>query len=178
VPPTPPPAGEELAQDIATLLSEAERERDEYLELAKRTKADFENFRKRMTAEIQAAARRGKAELALGLIDAVDNLERALEAQAIDPAADPLDAGPTDQPEIDAFAHGVVLVLNGMRETLRSNGVEALDPSGEPFDPQWHEALSTQAAVGAEPGTVIEVVQKGYRFGEHLVRPARVVVAE
>ena len=76
------------------------------------------------------------------------------------------------------MAHGVLLVFRGLRETLARNGVEAVDPEGEKFDPLWHEALSTVAIEGAEPGTVVETMQKGYKLGEQLVRPARVVGSE
>jgi molecular chaperone GrpE len=165
VPLTPPPAGDasdQVEQDLDALLADTQRERDEYLELAKRTQADFENYRKRMNAEVQAAAVRGKAEVVREVIEAVDNLERALEAASQD---------------TDDLAGGVVMVLNGLRETLARNGVEAVDPKGEKFDPQLHEALSTQPGGGAESGTVVEVIQKGYLVGEQLVRPARVVVA-
>jgi molecular chaperone GrpE len=61
---------------------------------------------------------------------------------------------------------------------LERSGVEAYDPKGEKFDPQWHEALSTQPIDGSEPGLVVEVLQKGYRFGDQVIRPARVVVSE
>ncbi len=176
-PPTPPPAGEadQVEQDLDALLADTQKERDEYLDLAKRTKADFENFRKRMSADLQAATTRGKVELAPGLIDAVDNLERALEAKGINPGTDPLDPKSIST---DGFEHGVLMVLNGMRETLRREGIEALDPKGEKFDPQWHEVLSTQAFEGVAPSTVVETLQKGYRLGEQLIRPARVVVSE
>lgn len=150
------------------MLEDTKRERDEYLELAKRTKADFENYRKRMAAEVQAAGARGKGELLREVVSVLDDLERALQSEGLDPEGD----------SPDGLAHGVLLVFRSLRETLLRNGVEALDPSGEKFDPQWHEALSTQASVGAEAGTVIEVLQKGYRLGEQLIRPARVVVAE
>jgi molecular chaperone GrpE len=153
--------GEAVEQDIDALLADAQKERDEYLELAKRTKADFENFRKRMSSEIQAAQARGKAEIARGVIDAVDNLERALEASGDD----------------EGLASGVEMVLGGLRETLSRNGIEAIDPKGEKFDPTKHEALSTQPIEGAESGTVVEVMQKGYTLGEQLIRPARVVVS-
>ena len=175
---------EDVEQDIAELLSDTQRERDEYLELARRTQADFENYRKRMAAEVQAANARGKGELALELIGAVDNLERALDAAGVDPdgqTASGDSAQPGDGPQVengDALAQGVLLVLRGMQETLQRHGIEALDPKGEKFDPQWHEALSTQPADGAEPGAVVDVMQKGYRLGEQLIRPARVVVAE
>jgi molecular chaperone GrpE len=154
--------GQEVEQDLDALLSEAQRERDEYLELAKRTKADFENFRKRVAADVQAAQARGKAEVAREVIDAVDNLERALEA------AD--GSG-------DGLASGVEMVLGGLRETLVRHGIEVVDPKGEKFDPNQHEALSTMPVEGTESGTVVEVMQKGYRMDEQLLRPARVVVS-
>ena len=163
-----PPTGEAeesgaqaVEEDVTALLSKAEGERDEYLDLARRTKADFENYRKRVAADVQAAQARGKIEVAREVIDAVDNLERALEA-----------AG-----EGESLASGVEMVLSGLRETLARNGVEAVDPKGEKFDPNRHEALSTQPVEGAESGTVVEVLQKGYVLGEQLVRPARVVVS-
>ncbi|MGN6254645.1 MAG: nucleotide exchange factor GrpE [Solirubrobacterales bacterium] len=161
VPPTTPPAGEAIEQDIDALLAEAQQERDEYLDLAQRTKADFENYRKRMSQEVQAAQARGKAEVAREVIDAVDNLERALEAA---------DSG-------DGLAAGVEMVLGGLRETLSRHGLEAVDPKGERFDPNRHEALSTQPVDGTESGVVVEVMQKGYMLGDQLIRPARVVVS-
>ena len=164
------PAGEaeQVEQDLDSLLADAQRERDEYLELAKRTKADFENFRKRVTADVQAAQARGKGQLIAEVAPALDDLERALQAAGLDPEGD----------SEDGLAHGVLLVFRGLRETLARNGVEAVDPKGEKFDPQLHEALSTQPVEGAEPGTVVETLQKGYRLGDRLIRPARVVVSE
>jgi molecular chaperone GrpE len=154
--------GQEVENDLDALLSEAQRERDEYLELAKRTKADFENYRKRVAADVQTAAARGKAEVAREVIEAVDNLERALEAGGED---------------TDGLASGVEMVLGGLRETLKRHGIEAVDPKGEKFDPNQHEALSTMPVEGTESGVVVEVMQKGYRLGEQLIRPARVVVS-
>jgi molecular chaperone GrpE len=167
-PPSPaPPAGgadgSDVERDLDALLAETEQQRDEYLDLAKRTKADFENFRKRMASEVQAAQVRGRIEVAREVIEAVDNLERALEAGS---------------KEENGLAAGVQMVLAGLRETLTRNGVEALDPGGEIFDPQWHEALSTLPVKGTETGHVVEVMQKGYRLGDQLIRPARVVVSK
>lgn len=158
-----PPAGEaeQVEQDFEALLADARREKEEYLELAQRTKADFENYRKRMGAEVQAAQVRGKAEVAREVIDAVDNLERALETS---------DSG-------DGLAAGVEMVLGNLREALSRNGIEAVDPKGEKFDPNQHEALSTMPVEGTESGTVVEVMQKGYALGDQLIRPARVVVS-
>jgi molecular chaperone GrpE len=165
----PPEGGaEQVELDLEALLEDVKRERDEYLELAKRTKADFENFRKRMTSEVQAAAARGKGELVRDVVPVLDDLERAIAAAGLDPEGD----------SEDGLSHGVLLVFRSLRETLSRNGIEALDPKGEKFDPNLHEALSTRPDDGAEAGTVVEVMQKGYRLGEQLVRPARVVVAE
>jgi molecular chaperone GrpE len=143
-------------------------ERDEYLDLARRTKAEFENYRKRMAAEVQVAAARGKAEVVRAVVPVLDDLERAIAAAGLDPEGD----------SEDGLAHGVLLVFRSLREALVKNGIEAINPTGERFDPNLHEALSTVAADGAESGTVVETMQKGYRLGDQLVRPARVVVAE
>jgi molecular chaperone GrpE len=159
---------EQVEQDFDALLAEAERQRDEYLDLAKRTKADFENFRKRMTAEVQAASARGKAEVIREVVPALDDLERAIQAAGLDPEGD----------SDDGLSHGVLLVFRSLRDSLSRNGVEAVDPKGEKFDPMQHEALSTVQAEGVESGNVVEVMQKGYRLGEQLIRPARVVVSE
>lgn len=165
VPPTPPPAGEEqVEKDLDALLVE----RDEYLDLAKRTKADFENFRKRMAADVRAATGRGKAEVLRDVLPVLDDLERAIQAAGLDPEGD----------SDDGLAHGVLLVFRSLRDSLTKHGIEAVDPTGERFDPNLHEALSAQPADGVESGHVVETMQKGYTLGEQLIRPARVVVAE
>jgi molecular chaperone GrpE len=160
--------GDRVDQDFEALLAQAREEKDEYLELARRTQADFENFRKRMAAEVTAAGLRGKGQLAQEIVPALDDLERAIEAAGLDPEGD----------SEDGLAHGVLLVFRSLREGLKRTGIEAVDPQGEKFDPNQHEALSTVSIEGAEPGTVVEVLQKGYRLDEQLVRPARVVVSE
>jgi molecular chaperone GrpE len=121
-----------------------------------------------MTADLQAVATRGKGELVREVVPVLDDLERAIEAAGLDPEGD----------SEDPLAHGVLLVFRRLREALLRSGIEALDPKGEKFDPEWHEALSTQPGDGAAPGTILEVMQKGYRLGEQLIRPARVVVSE
>ena len=180
-PPPPPPAGgapeggssgqsdaDRVEKDFDALLADAEAKKDEYLELARRTQADFENFRKRMAAEVQAAGVRGKGQLAREVVPALDDLERAIEAAGLDPEGD----------SEDGLAHGVLLVFRSLREGLKRNGIEVVDPEGEKFDPNQHEALSTIPVEGTESGTVVEVLQKGYRLDDQLIRPARVVVSE
>ncbi|HVO55913.1 MAG TPA: nucleotide exchange factor GrpE [Solirubrobacterales bacterium] len=175
-PPTPPPAGgadqadaegQAVEADLKALLDEAEQKRDEYLDIARRTQADFENYRKRMAAEVQASGARGKAQMAAQVVPVLDDLERALQAAGLDPEGD----------AEDGLAHGVLLVFRGLRETLTKAGVEQVDPKGERFDPTQHEALSTMPVEGTEAGVVVEVMQKGYRLEDQLLRPARVVVS-
>jgi molecular chaperone GrpE len=136
-------------------------ERDEYLALAQRTQADFENYRKRVARESALAQERGVVKLAKELLPGLDNLDRALEAAAQD----------------DPLLDGVRLVRAELSAALARAGVESFSPKGETFDPALHEAMAQQPVEGAESGTVVEVYQPGYRLGASVIRPARVVVA-
>jgi molecular chaperone GrpE len=144
-------------------LANAERERDEYLELAQRTQADFDNYRKRVAKDLAAAGERAKAGLVRELLPVVDNLERAL-ASAEDGE--------------QHLAEGVRLVHAELVALLERNGVQSFDPSGQEFDPTFHEALSTRSEDEAESGRVLDVVEKGYKLDGTVLRPARVVVSE
>jgi molecular chaperone GrpE len=150
----------QVEQDLDELLEGTQRERDEYLALAQRTQADFENYRKRMAREVGAAEARGVAKVVKELLPALDSLELALAAA----------------PEGE-LAEGFALVQSELRAALARVGVEAYSPDGERFDPELHEAMAQQPAEGAEPGTVLEVYQQGYRVNGSILRPARVVVA-
>jgi len=166
--------------------ADLERERDEYLDLAQRTRAELENFRKRSARAAQEAEQRGRAHVARGLVPAVDNLERALQAAGVDlvpPDGTGLAAGEAEEPpsrEVsahEALAAGIALVHSEIVGALRAAGVESFDPAGEKFDPNRHEALSARpAANGEESGVVAETLQRGYSLGDVLIRPARVVV--
>lgn len=157
-----------LEHDLDELTARAEKA-DEYLELAQRTKADFENYRRRAAREAAMAQERGIAKLAKELLSAVDNLDRALEAA--EAAAN--ENGGSD----DTLVSGIKLVHADVLAALGRAGIERYSPKGEPFDPERHEAVAQQAVEGAEPGTIVEVYQRGYRLGESVLRPARVVVA-
>jgi molecular chaperone GrpE len=152
-----------LAHDLEELTARAQKA-DEYLELAQRTKADFENFRKRAAREAGAAQQRGVIKLARELLPAVDNLDRAVDA-----------AGKSSD-GADLVA-GIKLVHAEVLAALARVGVEPFHPEGEPFDPSCHEAVAQQPVEGTEAGTVAEVYQRGYRLGETVIRPARVLVA-
>ena len=159
--------------DLEAVSAKAQKA-DEYLELAQRTKADFENFRKRSAREAAAAQERGVAKLARELLPAVDNLDRALAA--IGAAA--TDAGGELAANGDGtLASGIKLVHADVIAALGRVGIQPFSPEGEPFDPVYHEAVAQQPIPGAEPGTVVEVYQRGYRIGESVLRPARVLVA-
>jgi molecular chaperone GrpE len=162
----PTTAHEDGAREIESDLDELVRkaaERDEYLALAQRTQADFENYRKRVAREAAAAQERGVCALTKELLPALDNLDRALEAAA----------------EEDPLLEGVRLVRQELSAALARTGIESFTPLGETFDPTLHEAVATapQPEGGARGGTVVEVYQAGYRLGESVIRPARVVVA-
>jgi molecular chaperone GrpE len=150
----------EVEGDLDELVATA-AQRDEYLALAQRTQADFENYRKRISREAAAAAERGVAKLAKELLPALDNLDRALESAE----------------EADPLLEGVRLVRAELAAALARVGIESFDPAGEQFDPAFHEAMAQQPVEGAESGTVVEVFQPGYRLNGTMIRPARVVVA-
>jgi molecular chaperone GrpE len=149
-------------------LAEKALKAEEYLGLAQRTKADFENYRKRAMREAAAAQERGAIKLALALLPAIDNLDRAL-AHA--------DGAGEAENGAASFVSGIEHVRKDVIEALGRVGIEPYSPEGQPFDPQYHEAVAQQPVEGAQPGTVVEVFQRGYRLGEHVLRPARVVVA-
>jgi molecular chaperone GrpE len=148
--------------DLEELVARAEKA-DEYLGLAQRTQADFENYRKRTARDAAAAQTRGVRKLARELLPAIDNLERALAA------ADSTSAG--------ELAAGIKLVHDEVLAALSRAGIEPFSPEGEQFDPQHHEAVAQQPAPDTEPGTIVEVYQRGYRLGDAVLRPARVSVA-
>jgi molecular chaperone GrpE len=151
-----PPAGERKAEPAEQ--DEAAR----YLELAKRTQADFENYRKRMARENAAASERGAAKLAKELLPALDHLELSLKAAA----------------EHADVVKGFALVRDELLAALGKSGIQAFSPAGEPFDPNEHEAMAQRPSEDAESGTVLEVYQQGFRINGQILRPARVVVAQ
>ena len=148
----------------ADALRERAGKADEYLALAQRTQADFENYRKRMARDVKAAEARGMGRLARELLPALDNLERAVAALE---AAD----------EEHHMTDGIRLVTVELAAALGRTGIEGYAAKGERFDPVCHEAVAQHAVEGTEPGTIVEVVQAGYRLNDSILRPARVIVA-
>jgi len=162
--PEPPPAEQGAGASAPAAedeLASAVRERDEYLDRLQRLKAEFDNYRKRAARDLESFAARANEQLVKELLPIVDDLERALDAAA-------------EQTEA-RLEEGVRLVHRSLFELLRKHGLEEIEAEGR-FDPHVHEALLAQPSE-ADEGTVIEVVQRGYRLGDRVLRPARVVVA-
>jgi molecular chaperone GrpE len=151
-------AGPGLEERVALL----ESERDEAVDHLKRVAADFDNYRKRVARDQESLAARAHERLVKELLPVLDNLERALEAG--------------EQHEEAKLAEGVALVARELRAALEREGLHEIETDGK-FDPHVHEALLTQPSE-AEEGSVIEVLQKGYRLGDRVLRPARVVTSQ
>src|SRR5215218_2488142 len=153
------PANEEEAL-LAKEEASVEEQPEDYLALAQRIQADFENYRKRVAREAAVAGERARSGLVRELLPIVDNLERALAS--------------AEEGE-QHLAEGVRLVHSELIAVLERNGIQQFDPSGEKFDPAEHEALSVREE--GEAGLVVDVVEKGYRTNGSVLRPARVVVS-
>jgi molecular chaperone GrpE len=142
-------------------LAEVTRERDEYLDQLQRLKAEFDNYRKRAARDQESFVERATERLVKELLPVVDDLERAL--------------GAAEEHEEARLEEGVRLVHRALLDTLMKEGLVEIETDGA-FDPHVHEALLSQPSQ-ADEGAVIEVVQKGYRLGDRVLRPARVVIA-
>jgi molecular chaperone GrpE len=143
-------------------LANALRERDEYLDALQRLKAEFDNYRKRVARDQQQLAARAHERLMRALVPVLDDLERALEAAAGHEEA--------------KLEDGVRLVYRALADLLAREGLVEVETEGK-FDPHSQEALLAQPSE-AEEGTVIQVLQKGYKLGDLVVRPARVVISQ
>ena len=150
--------------DPAPVADDAAARAAEYLDLAQRKQAEFENFRRRMNVQVAQAEDRGVAKLAKELLPALDHLELALQA-AEKHGGD------------DEWVKGIRLVQTEVTGALGRAGIQAFAPVGEPFDPNEHEAMAQAPIEGVEPGTVAEVYQQGYRINGVVLRPAKVIVA-
>ena len=157
------PAEAEEVIDIAAMMAQAAKA-DEYLALAQRTQADFDNFRRRNESVRADAMAEGQRSVVKAMLPVLDNLERALAAPA---------------GENDALRTGLEMTHKQMLAALEKLGVTAVNRVGEVFDPNVEEAIMQAPADAGEPGTVAMVLQKGYLMGSHLLRAAMVqVVAE
>ena len=143
-------------------LASVTKERDEYLDALQRLKAEFDNYRKRVARDQQELAARAHERLVKELVPILDDLERALEAVA--------------QHEEARLEEGVRLVHRSLGDLLTREGLTEVETAGK-FDPHTQEALLSQPS-DEEEGSVIQVLQKGYKLGDRVVRPARVVISQ
>ena len=163
--PTPDPdadafAGVDVPEDpVSEALAKAEDNWNRYL----RTAAELENVRKRAARDQENARKYGVEKLAGELLTVLDSLEAGLEAGA--------------SATVEDLLEGKEATLSLLRAALEKHGVSEVDPEGERFNPELHEAMSMQPSTTAEPGSVLTVVQKGYELNGRLLRPARVIVA-
>lgn len=131
-----------------------------------RAKADAQNMRRRAEQDVAKAHKFALEKFVNELLPVIDSLERAVEAC------------PQDNAETDPIRQGVEMTLNLFMNSVKKFSVEPIDPQGEPFDPQLHQAMSMVENPDVEPNTVIAVMQKGYLLNERLVRPAMVMVSK
>jgi len=155
---------EQLVEALEEMEENFEQERSErkrFEELAKKTKADFENYKKKQDERKERWQDKAKEELSEDLIEVIDNLERALMAAE----------------EETAVVKGVEMVNEQLYNTLNREGLKVIE-TGDKFDPEMHKAVETKEHEEHEPKTILDEKRKGYRFGEKILRPAEVVVVE
>jgi molecular chaperone GrpE len=159
---TKPEQAERAIAELEERVARLEAERDEYLADVKRVAADFDNYRKRAARDQQSLVARAHERLVKDLLPVLDDLERALQA--------------AEQHEEAKLEDGVRLVHRELRGTLEKEGLVEIETDGE-FDPHVHEALLSQPSE-EDDGVILQVIQKGYRLGDRVLRPARVVISQ
>ena len=158
------PAQAELAAELEQLrqqLAEAQSHEAEYRDGWQRSLADFQNYKRRVDAESSETYQVALASVVKRYLPILDDLERAL----------------AHRPADLAWADGIELIFRKLQTILENEGVKRMQAEGQPFDPNFHEAIAQEAVEGVESGTIIGVVQPGYMLGERVVRPAMVRVA-
>ncbi len=159
------PEGQEGGQDDA--LAAARAEAEQYKEEVLRARADLENARRRHERELEGARRYALESFLQELLPVIDSLELGLAA-----------VSETENADVEKFREGTELTLKMLLGLLEKYGVTPVYPVGEKFNPELHQAMSMQETADAEPGTVLTVVQKGYKLHDRVVRPAMVIVAK
>ena len=158
-----PAADTDETRDPETLLEAAEAKAAENWDRYLRTAAELENVRKRATRDVENARKFALEGFGRELLAVKDTLEMGIQA--------------AESADVESLLEGKAATLKLLSKTLERFGIEELDPVGEPFDPEFHEAMTMQPSADAEPGSVLSVVQKGYSLNGRLLRPAMVIVA-
>lgn len=162
-----PDNGPAVADDQSALqirLQETERERAQYLDMLQRTRAEFENYQKRSQREVQQERKYAVSPLALELLPALDNLERALGVAQ--------QAG-----EKGALVQGVQMVHSQLLDALKRQGITRIDALHKPFDPTLHQAVMQQPSADFPANSVLQVLQQGFQIHDRVLRPASVIVS-
>jgi molecular chaperone GrpE len=154
---------EELSK-LRQELESLQKERDELFGRLQRVSADYANFQKRVPKQINDSVAYEKDRLIRSLLPILDNMDHLLKAHSTE--------------STDAIVQGVEIIYGHMLDILKSHGVEQMPALGEPFDPARHEAVMRRTEPGQPPDVVLEEIQKGYRIGDRILRPTRVVVSQ
>ena len=152
-------------EDLIDRLNETQASADQNYELYLRSQAEIENLKKRFQKDKSDLVKFSNESLIKQLLGVIDNLEKAISATE-------------DENPIDALKQGIELTLKGLMDTLEKSGLSEVEANGVAFDPNFHEAISEMQDDQAEPGTVIQVLQKGYVLNDRLIRPAMVIVSK
>jgi molecular chaperone GrpE len=161
---TPDPDAVGPSDAVDDRIAQITRERDEYYDRVLRLTAEFDNYRKRIERERRETAERAAASLLEELLPIVDDLERALGAEA--------------GPGAESYRKGVEIIFKQLADLLTRRGVTVMDVLGSDFDPHVHQAVAHEERPGARDGEVIEELRRGYKLGDRLLRPAMVKVAK
>lgn len=165
----PPLSYAELQQKLEEAeqkASEATEKANENWDRLLRNQAETKNIQERLRRDVENAHKYGIEKFALDLLPVVDNLERAIESHLSDPSGK------------GSLLDGVELTLKMFYTTLDKFGIQAVDPKGQPFNPEFHQAVSVAEDPSVKPGSVINVLQKGFILNNRLIRPALVIVAK
>lgn len=159
-------AQEQVADDLQSLLDEARAEAEKHKDMLLRVQADMENLRRRTRLDVESAHKYALEKFVNALLPAMDSMEMGIDAASKEGAT------------IESIKEGVEITFKQLLDVLQEFNVERVDPTGEKFDPQLHEAMTMIPSPEHESNTVVDTIQKGYTLNERLVRAARVVVAQ
>ncbi len=158
------PTGDSVTAEMIEDLKKKASERDQYLDLAQRTRAEFENFQKRNRTDRELERKYAYTSLVRDLLPVLDNLDRALTASQ--------QAG-----ESGSLAKGVAMVQTQFLDLLKRNGITRIDAQDKPFDPNEHEAVMQKPSADHEPNSVLQVLESGFMIHDRVLRPAKVIVS-
>ena len=159
-------AQETVSEDVEALLAESRSEAEKHRDMALRIQADMENLRRRTRLDVENAHKYALDKFVNALIPAMDSMEMGMEAASKEEAS------------IESIREGIDMTFKQLLDVLAEFNVERIDPKGEKFDPQLHEAMTMIPSPDHKSNAVVDVIQKGYTLNERLVRPARVIVAQ